>query len=118
MSQNGSAKKFLIAGVLVGVLFVVVRKLRGGGDEDEIDRIDTGNERNEDHVETGLDRVATDDEDDESADGDEAGSDDGDGAISVEATSGGRFDKLDLFDYAAILGAAFRAAKSEYDART
>ena len=106
MSDNGLAKKLLAVGAVVGIL-VVLTRLLGGGDEEEdgIDRIDTGNERNEEHVETGLDRVDTDEGDDEE-----------DATVPVAAE--GRFDHLDLFDYVAILAAALKAAKAEYETRS
>jgi len=114
MSDNGLAKKLLAVGAVVGVLLVVTRLL--GGDEEEadgIDRIDTGNERNEEPVDTGLDRVDTsDDEDDESED------DESEDDATVPVAAEGRFDHLDLFDYVAILAAAVRAAKSEYESRS
>jgi hypothetical protein len=112
MSDNGLAKKLLAVGAVVGVLFVVTRLL--GGDEEEadgIDRIDTGNERNEEPVDTGLDRVNTSDEED---DEDEELAED----ATVPVAAEGRFDHLDLFDYVAILAAAVRAAKSEYESRS
>jgi hypothetical protein len=113
MSDNGLNKKVLAVGAVVGVLLVVTRLLGGDGEEEAegIDRIDTGNERNEEPVDTGLDRVNTSDdegnEDDESED---------DATVPVAAE--GRFDHLDLFDYVAILAAAVKAAKSEYESRT
>jgi hypothetical protein len=107
MSDNGVGKKLLVVGAVVGVLFVVLRLVGGGEEEDGIDRIDTGNERNEDPVETGLDRVDTADEEDE---------DEEDTTVPVETE--GRFDHLDLFDYVAILAAAVKAAKGEYESRS
>lgn len=140
MSQNGSAKKLLLVGALVGVLFLAVRAVKGGDEpeeeeEESIDRVDTGGDRNEDPVETGLDRVDTaDEESDETdeADGsaesddleaadDEADDDETEVGTSMDAgvlkTSGGRLESLELLDYLAILGAAFDAAKREYDNR-
>lgn len=107
MSDNGLGKKLVVVGAVVGILVVLSRLLGGGSEEaeDSIDRIDTGNERNEDHVDTGLDRVDT------------AGEDEGDDA-SVPVAAEGRFDHLDLFDYVAILAAALKAAKSEYETRS
>jgi hypothetical protein len=107
MSDNGLGKKLLVVGAVVGILVVVTRLLGGGEaeeEEDGIDRIDTGNERNEEPVDTGLDRVDTagDDED----------------AATVPVAAEGRFDHLDLFDYVAILAAAVKAAKSEYESRS
>ncbi|MFC7227227.1 hypothetical protein N0B31_07415 [Salinirubellus salinus] len=108
MSDNGLGKKVLVVGVVIGVLAIVVRRLRSGAAEDEeedgIDRIDTGNERNEEPVDTGLDRVDT------------AGDDEDDATVPVAAE--GRFAHLDLFDYVAILAAAVKAAKSEYESRS
>jgi hypothetical protein len=108
MSDNGLGKKVLVVGVVIGVLAIVVRRLRSGAAEDEeedgIDRIDTGNERNEEPVDTGLDRVDT------------AGDDEDDATVPVAAED--RFAHLDLFDYVAILAAAVKAAKSEYESRS
>jgi hypothetical protein len=108
MSENGLGKKLLVVGAVVSVLFVVLRLLGGGEAEaDDIDRINTGNERNEEPVDTGLGRVDTADEDED---------EDDDSSLPVEA--GGRFDDLDLFDYVAILVTAAKAAKSEYESRS
>jgi hypothetical protein len=142
MSGQGNTKKLLLAGVLFGALFVVLRAVRGGEtvEEDEIDRIDTGNERNEEPVETGLDRVESEpswtEEEDVDADTGDVGADDADAdsesdvdVDSEDRTDGldsgepgvlvaeRRLDDLDLFDYVAILTAAFEAAKEEYEAR-
>ena len=108
MSDNGLAKKLVVVGAVIGILAVLTR-LVGGSEEEEdgIDRIDTGNERNEEPVDTGLDRVDT-------ADDDEADEDD----ATVPVAAEGRFDHLDLFDYVAILAAALKAAKSEYETRS
>jgi hypothetical protein len=114
MSDNGLGKKLLVVGAVVGILVVVTRLLGGGEaeeEEDGIDRIDTGNERNEEPVDTGLDRVNTSDEED---DEDEELAED----ATVPVAAEGRFDHLDLFDYVAILAAAVRAAKSEYESRS
>ena len=108
MSDNGLGKKLVVVGAVIGILAVLTR-LVGGSEEEEdgIDRIDTGNERHEEPVDTGLDRVDT-------ADDDEADEDD----ATVPVAAEGRFDHLDLFDYVAILAAALKAAKSEYETRS
>ena len=111
MSDNGLGKKLVVVGAVIGILAVLTR-LVGGSEEEEdgIDRIDTGNERNEEPVETGLDRVDTaDDDEDEETEADDA---------TVPVAAEGRFDHLDLFDYVAILAAALKAAKSEYETRS
>lgn len=110
MSDNGLGKKLLVVGAVIGILAVLTRLVGGSEEEEEedgIDRIDTGNERNEEPVETGLDRVDT--AGDEEADEDDA---------TVPVAAEGRFDHLDLFDYVAILAAALKAAKSEYETRS
>ena len=112
MSDNGLGKKLVVVGAVIGILAVLTR-LVGGSEEEEaedgIDRIDTGNERNEEPVDTGLDRVDT-------AGDDEADEDEDDDTVPVAAE--GRFAHLDLFDYVAILAAALKAAKSEYETRS
>lgn len=109
MSDNGLGKKLVVVGAVIGILAVLTRLVGGSEEEEEdgIDRIDTGNERNEEPVDTGLDRVDT-------ADDDEADEDD----ATVPVAAEGRFDHLDLFDYVAILAAALKAAKSEYETRS
>lgn len=123
MGTDGFGKKLVFATAAVGVILLVLRVV-GGRDgqagEDDIDRVDTGRsgEGNDGPVETGLDRVGTDDEkaeadeNDAEAD-DEVDEDDEDEEVVVEATRG-RFQSLDLFDYVAIAGAAFKAAREEY----
>lgn len=110
MSDNGLGKKLLVVGAVIGILAVLTRLVGRSEEEaeDGIDRIDTGNERNEEPVDTGLDRVDTAD-DEEEADEDDA---------TVPVAAEGRFDHLDLFDYVAILAAALKAAKSEYETRS
>jgi len=139
MGTDGLRKKLVFAAAAAGAVLLVLRIVGGrSGEEteedgDAIDRVGTG--RSEEasgggSVETGLERVSTaddngdtgtdgvatdetDDEDDEdTADGKGADGSDGD-EVAVEAT-GGRFDGLDLFDYVAIAGAAFEAAREEY----
>jgi hypothetical protein len=141
MGTDGLGKKLALAAVAVGGILLVLRIVGGRGsdglDEDAIDRVDTGRsdeERGGGPVETGLERVSTADEEDgdTSADADEDGSEDDEASVgesddaeersgseelSVEAT-GGRFDDLDLFDFVAIAGAAFEAAREEYRDRT
>lgn len=105
-----SKRKLLLGALLFGVVVLVVTVLRRG-DGGGVDEIDTGT----DDTDTdegdggGIDRVTTRDED-ESGDA---------GAASVADIDrgGGRFDDLDLFDYVAILGAAFKAAREEYESR-
>jgi hypothetical protein len=138
MGNNGLGKKLVFAAAAVGAILLVLRIVggRGGGADDEaggdaIDRVDTGrsaDDREEGTVETGLERVSTDDADDgtvavddgptagtgATADEDAAeGENEGDDEVPVEAT-GGRFDDLDLFDIVAIAGAAFEAGREEY----
>jgi hypothetical protein len=140
MGTDGLGKKLALAAVAVGAILLVLRIVGGRGsdglDEDAIDRVDTGRSEGArgGPVETGLERVSTADEEDgdTSADADEDGSKDdeasagesddaeersGSEELSVEAT-GGRFDDLDLFDFVAIAGAAFEAAREEYRDRT
>jgi hypothetical protein len=141
MNENGSAKKLLAVGLVVGILFVAIRAVRGGDEAatdteetDSIDRVDTGGNRNEDPVDTGLDRVDTADsetDDAETAEESDNGTEDETnetsetadttptGATSMDAgfLESRRLETLDVFDYLAILGAAFEAAKREYDAR-
>ena len=117
MGTDGLGKKLAFAAVAVGAILLVLRIVGGRGaegiDERGIDRVDTGKSADDEAgepVETGLERVSTsDDTDDE--DDEEPGSDE----IAVEAT--GRFDDLDLFDLVAIAGAAFEAAREEYQNR-
>ena len=147
MGTDGLGKKLVFAAAAVGAILLVLRIIGGrrkGIDEDAIDRVDTGRSDDEptgEPVETGLERVSTSDSDDDTdgdtgtddVAGDDAGVDDGDGddgdedeetvedaadgEVPVRAT-GGRFDDLDLFDYVAIAGAAFEAAREEYRTRT
>lgn len=155
MDRDELGWKLAIAVAGMGAVLLVLRVVggRGGGsadeetddDEDEIDRVDTGRsdeDRSGSSVETGLERVSTDDDEDgtageaggssesewetdmdasEAIDTDDApgasGEDDSDDEVPVRAT-GGRFDDLDLFDYVAIAGAAFEAAREEYRNRT
>jgi hypothetical protein len=106
MSNYEVGKKLAIIGVIIGVGALLLRLVGGGDDDDSIDRIETGAERNEEPVDTGLDRVETADTDEDSEDT---------SMLPVEAE--GRFDNLDLFDYISILTAALKAAKSEYESR-
>ena len=108
MSDYQVGKKLAMIGVVIGVGFILLRLVGGGDDEDSIDRIETGTERNEEPIDTELDRVETADTDDEREDEDNS-------SLPVEAE--GRFDNLDLFDYVSILTAALKAAKSEYESR-
>lgn len=171
MDRDGLGRKLAIAAAGMGAVLLVLRVVggRNGGsvdeetndDGDEIDRVDTGRsdeDRSDSSVETGLERVSTDDEDGTSseaeessesewetdidetdatgktdaigetdvedeaddasgASGEDEDEDDSDGRVPVKAT-GGRFADLDLFDYVAIAGAAFEAAREEYRNRT
>jgi len=135
MGNNGLGKKLVFAAAAVGAILLVLRIVggRGGGADgdaggDAIDRVDTGrsaDDREDGTVETGLERVSTDNADDGTAvDADEsaaeaaATADENDeeeteDEVPVE-TTGGRFDDLDLFDIVAIAGAAFEAGREEY----
>jgi hypothetical protein len=136
MGNNGLGKKLVFAAAAVGAILLVLRIVggRGGGADgdaggDAIDRVDTGrsaDDREEGTVETGLERVSTDDADDGTAlDADESAAEaaapadenetggETEDEVPVEAT-GGRFDDLDLFDVVAIAGAAFEAGREEY----
>jgi hypothetical protein len=126
MSSADSVKKLAIVGLVVGLLVLVLRVVRGGDDgEGIIDRIDTGNERNDQPVATGLDRVDTADDEEDGVEDDPtepaSHTDDENDAVDEDdgtvALPEGRFDDLDLLDYVAILGAAYRAAREEYDQR-
>lgn len=157
MDRDGLGRKLAIAAAGMGAILLVLRVVGGRGgsvdeetnedeeqDEGEIDRVDTGRsdeDRSGSSVETGLERVSTDDEGgttgdaggssesewetdmdaSEATDTDDASGasdeDDGDDEVPVRAT-GGRFDDLDLFDYVAIAGAAFEAGREEYRNRT
>ena len=126
MGSDGLGKKLVFAAAAVGAILLVLR-IVGGRDGreagEEIDRVDTGRSDEESSggpVETGLDRVGTDDEDAEAEAGadevdadEESEADAGGDEVAVEATRG-RFEGLDLFDYVAIAGAAFEAAREEY----
>jgi len=161
MGKDGLGRKLAIVAAATGAVLLVLRVVGGrdGGsldeetnDNDEIDRVDTGRsdeDRGGSPVDTGLERVSTDEDDedgtsdeavesseaeaeseeepetdgtnaaDETDETDAAGAsdeDDGDDEVPVRAT-GGRFDDLDLFDYVAIAGAAFEAAREEYRSR-
>lgn len=125
MGTDGLGKKLVFAAAAVGAILLVLRIVGGRGGqevrEDDIDRVDTGRSDDEGDggpVETGLERVRTDDADDEAeaeakGDGDEEDDETGSDEVAVEATRG-RFDDLDLFDYVAIAGVAFEAAREEY----
>ena len=132
MGKNGLGKKLVFAAAAVGAILLVLRIVGGGADGDAggdaIDRVDTGrsaDDREDGTVETGLERVSTDDTDDGTAveadesaaeaaatadENDEEATED---EVPVE-TTGGRFDDLDLFDIVAIAGAAFEAGREEY----
>lgn len=141
MGKNGLGRKLVVAAAAVGAILLVLR-IVGGRDtedvgedgEDAIDRVDTGRSDGDGDdgdgdggpIETGLERVSTDDEEaaetettdtDAGTDEEDAGSDPEDDEVPVEATRG-RFDHLDLFDYVAIVGAAFEAGREEYRNRT
>ena len=124
MDTDGLGRKALIVAAAVAGILLVLRILGGRGSEeiggDGIDRVDTGRsaeDREGGPVETGLERVSTDDETEAvPAEGGEGGTDEeetGGEEVPVEAT-GGRFDDLDLFDFVAIAGAAVEAAREEY----
>ena len=135
MGKDGLGQKLAFAAVAMGAILLVLRIVGGRSgndvDEDAIDRIDTGRsdeDRSGEAVETGIERVSTSDSDDDTdtddSASDDAGADEDDDdeaemtdsvseEVPVEAT-GGRFDNLDLFDYVAIAGAAFEAAREEY----
>lgn len=119
MGTDGLGKKLAFAAAAMAAILLVLRVVGGGdgqgADEDDIDRVDTGRSSEEDGgpVETGLDRVGTDDDAETGAGSDEDETGDGESEVAVEATRG-RFESLDLFDYVAIAGAAFEAAREEY----
>jgi hypothetical protein len=148
MATNGIARKLVVVAAAVGAILLVLRMVGGRGgegiDEDGIDRVDTGRSDEEDGsegpVDTGLERVSTDDtdagedtlgttdtvgtSDDPDAGGIEAGSsaggletDEEDEEVAVEPTAG-RFDDLDVFDIISIVSAGFEAAREEYRSRT
>lgn len=121
MGRDRLGKKLAFAVAAMAAILLVLRVVGGGDSQeaggDDIDRMDTGRSGGESGpVETSLDRVETDDEDDAEAEGEEATEADEEGDdVVVEATRGrGRFESLDLFDYVAIAGAAFEAAREEY----
>jgi hypothetical protein len=132
MGKNGLGKKLVFAAAAVGAILLVLRIVGGGADGDAggdaIDRVDTGrsaDDREDGTVETGLERVSTDDTDDgtaveadesaaeAAATADENDEEETEDEVPVE-TTGGRFDDLDLFDIVAIAGAAFEAGREEY----
>lgn len=117
MGRDRLGKKLAFAVAAMAAILLVLRVVGGGDSQeaggDDIDRMDTGRSGGESGaVETGLDRVETDAEaeGEGATEADEEGDD-----VVVEATRGrGRFESLDLFDYVAIAGAAFEAAREEY----
>lgn len=147
MGKNGLGRKLVVAAAAVGTILLVLRIVGGRGSEDvdedgegAIDRVDTGHSDDDGDgdgdggpLETGLERVSTDDEEaaetetaetktetadsDAGTDEEDAESDQEDDEVPVEATRG-RFDDLDLFDVVAIVGAAFEAGREEYRNRT
>lgn len=143
MGKNGLGRKLVVAAGAIGAILLVLRIVGGRGSEDvgedgegAIDRVDTGHSDDDGDgdggpIETGLERVSTDDEEaaetetvetetvdsDAGTDEEDAESDQGDDEVPVEATRG-RFDDLDLFDVVAIVGAAFEAGREEYRNRT
>lgn len=94
-------KKLAIGAVLVLGVVLLVRALRGGGDETE--------------SEAGSDDAFGDDTADES-DGDLAG--DASEALPVDTDVQGRFDEIDVVDAIYILVAGLKAAREEYQQRT
>jgi hypothetical protein len=149
MATNGIARKLVVVAAALGAILLVLRAVGGRGgdgiDEDGIDRVDTGRSDEDDDseggpVDTGLERVSTDDtdagedtlgttdtvgtSDDPDAGGVEAESsvdgletDEEDEEVAVEPTAG-RFDDLDVFDIISIVSAGFEAAREEYRSRT